>query len=149
MPQERYIDDPWGVVLCCLLMDRTEANLAVHAIDEIRNRWADWRSLRTEIGVHLNHEGQIDVKDEPAWRWLHDTLTPLGRPSTRLDRLLRWLLHFHVHGQPRTVQDILTLPHVTPFAVDCWRLLIDKDYTSPLASDNFMFEEYRAWHLKK
>ncbi len=108
--QDRLKDEPFWMLVACILVNRTRWSQAKPILEELRSRWPTPGSLsRANLRV------------------LRAAVEPLGfglQRSWRLSGLAR--LWFEV-GPPTTARSVLAYPGCGRYAADSWAIFVDGD----------------------
>jgi len=108
--QLRYLDDPWKVLVCCVLLNRTQRAQVDRMIDQL---FDDYPSA--------------DVMAHAKLSDLYRLLKPLGFNRTRAERLVA-LAELYVKSKKRerllTREEVSALPGIGAYGLDCYRLLV-------------------------
>lgn len=128
LPHEDHAGDPWATLVCALVLQRGVTPQAVAAMNAVLERWPTWTKCRDALGVHYDHAGNVEVKNDDEWKRLFLALDVAGYGYRRTQTLLRWLMIFHVEGMPKTRTDVAVLPNAGEYIKDCWALFMERRY---------------------
>jgi hypothetical protein len=104
--QEDYLDDPWRVLVCCVLLNRTNGHQqTVHVLPELFRRWPTAAAMG----------------DAPAEE-IADLIRPLGFQNRR-SRVLGMLSRAWDLSPARTRDMVECMPGVGKYAADAFALL--------------------------
>lgn len=101
-------DDPFWMLVACILVNRTRWSVAKHVLAAIREEYIH------PLGVAYAND-------------LEDLLEPLGFSKKRASNLreLAWRFCGVDHMIPRTSLDVTTLPGCGRYAADSWAIFIE------------------------
>lgn len=109
--QERYREDPWKMLVCCMLLNQTTRRQVDGVLDELFERWPD--------SVAMAH---ADPKE------LENVLRPLGLWRVRVGRIRNFSRQWHDYVVTRDELPpwpiLVTMPGVGSYAVDSYRLFV-------------------------
>lgn len=133
--QLRFREDPWRLLVCCILLNRTQRKQVDRVVDELFRRYPDAAAL--------------------AWasqRALETLLTPLGLSTRRALRLLDfsydWGLLVRVWGDdaPPASGFVSVLPGIGRYALDSYRMFVLDEWRSVEPRDKEL-RRWKAWRL--
>lgn len=110
--QLRYRHDPWRVLVCCILLNRTSRKQVDSIIDQLFDEYPDASTMaRARVGD------------------LRELLHPLGFSFQRAQRLIDMSDEWESFGDAPSYESIATLTGVGEYARDAYRLLVLNDLT--------------------
>lgn len=121
--QERYLGDPWRIMIVCIMLNLTRGCQVKGVIDEF------FKAYPTPEACATAHAGPIIEIIKPLGLWQRRTST-LIRFSTA------WL------GQWKDVRD---LPGIGDYAYDAWQIFVEGTVPSPAQVHDHKLKDYSAW----
>ena len=103
--QERYSDDPWKVLICCILLNQTNNKQVRPLIEDFFIKWSNPLSVRTED------------KDR-----ISTFIKPTGFQNIKADRIIRFSNEW-----AKGNRDLQKLPGIGDYGREAWRIFIDND----------------------
>lgn len=113
--QEKYCDDPWKMLVCCVLLNQTTRAQVDSVEEKLFEQWPDPESLAV-----------ADLTD------LYETIKSTGFgwvKSDRLKKLSRSWAEFVVDEMRLpTANEVMSLPGCGRYAVDSYRVFVDRQH---------------------
>jgi methyl-CpG-binding domain protein 4 len=104
--QEKYIDDPWKILICCILLNQTTNNQVRSIVESFFEKWPNYKSV-TQVEFEL----------------IRDHIRTTGFQNLKAKRIIslssKW---------DPDIKDPSKLPGVGKYAMEAWRIFIDKDF---------------------
>jgi len=104
--QMKYRNQPWRVVVLCVLLNRTRG---VHAEPVARELFSRWPTPEFMMEANLGE--------------LRDVLRPLGMHKARANHLRLLSARWAICGEPSSREDLLMFSGVGPYAADAWEIV--------------------------
>ncbi len=103
--QERYSDDPWKVLICCILLNQTNNKQVRPLIEDFFIKWPNHFSVIPEDkGVISNF------------------IKPTGFQNIKADRIIKFSNEW-----AKGNRDPQNLPGIGDYGREAWRIFIDKN----------------------
>lgn len=121
--QERYLDDPWRIMIVCIMLNLTRGCQVKGVIEEFFRKYPT--------------PEQCAAAD-------HDELTALIKPLGLWKRRDGSLVKFSTAwlGQWKDVRD---LPGIGDYAYDAWQIFVEGAVPSPVQVHDHKLKDYSAW----
>jgi endonuclease III len=133
--QLRYLEDPWRLLVSCILLNRTQRKQVDRVVDELFRRYPDAAAL-----ARAQHES------------LTALLRPLGLAEQRSVRLVQfsrdWLrLGAHELTEREFVARLGAASGVGAYALDSYRMFVLGEWASVRPRDKEL-RRWREWRLR-
>lgn len=126
--QEKYKEDPWRVLVACILLNLTSRQQVDLVIDRLFYRWptpgAMWRADQEEV--------QALIRPLGLWRRRSKTLKKMSREFI--------LAKLRTNHGTLPEEEVKNLPGVGPYALDSYRIFVLGDESRCDSKDRVLME---------
>lgn len=134
--QERYVDDPWKLLVCCILLNQTTRRQVDEVLEE-RELFKKWPDCSSMAAADIK---QLEMLIQPCGLWHRRARTLI----TFSEQWENWL--YEKRRRPEHA-DIRHFYGIGPYAIDSYRFFVDGDISrGPMSGDKELIAYYRRRH---